>query len=101
MLTIAHRLHTIIDSDRIMCLSKGRLENFGRPCDLLDDESTIFYELVQNLYENEREKLKSLANEARFPKDTKTITTDNSIYSGNKDIQIEYDENDPLMSPKV
>ena len=101
VLTIAHRLHTIIDSDRIMCLSKGRLENFGRPCDLLEDESTIFYELVQNLDPAEREKLHKLANESRYSKDTKKNKADYSINSENKDTQIEYDENDPLMSTKV
>jgi len=36
-LAIAHRLETIIESDRIICLSGGNLKEVGSPCDLLAD----------------------------------------------------------------
>ena len=35
VLTIAHRLHTIIDSDRILVLAAGVLVESGRPKDLM------------------------------------------------------------------
>ncbi|EAT35435.1 AAEL012386-PA [Aedes aegypti] len=35
VLTIAHRLHTIMDSDRVMVMDAGRVVEFGHPYDLL------------------------------------------------------------------
>ena len=61
VLTIAHRLHTIIDSDRILCLSKGRIESFGRPIDLIEDQTSIFHELIHSLDPNESKRLIEVA----------------------------------------
>jgi len=65
VLTIAHRLHTIIDSDRILCLSKGRIESFGRPIDLIEDQTSIFHELIHSLEPNESKRLTEIALNAR------------------------------------
>ena len=61
VLTIAHRLHTIIDSDRILCLSKGRIESFGRPIDLIQDQTSIFHELIYSLDPSESKRLIKIA----------------------------------------
>ncbi|CAF4810163.1 unnamed protein product, partial [Rotaria socialis] len=42
VLTIAHRLRTVIDSDRIMVLSNGELVEFDTPETLLSDVQSHF-----------------------------------------------------------
>ena len=46
--TIAHRLDTIIHSDRILVMNAGVVAEFDRPNVLLSDPSSIFYELCMN-----------------------------------------------------
>ena len=46
-MTIAHRLDTIIDSDRILVMDAGRVAEFASPAELLRDESTIFASLCR------------------------------------------------------
>lgn len=47
ILTIAHRLNTIMDSDRIIVLDKGQVAEFDSPSNLLKDEHSLFYSLCQ------------------------------------------------------
>jgi len=46
--TIAHRLDTIIDSDRILVMNAGVVAEFDSPDVLLEDPESIFYELCMN-----------------------------------------------------
>jgi len=46
-ITIAHRLNTIIDSDRVMVMDNGRCVEFGAPAALLNDPSSVFHGMVQ------------------------------------------------------
>ncbi|RWS24157.1 hypothetical protein B4U80_11357, partial [Leptotrombidium deliense] len=46
VLTIAHRLHTIIDSDRVMVLDAGEVLEFDVPYLLLREGSTLFNKMV-------------------------------------------------------
>uniref|UniRef100_A0A8D0E2P0 ATP-binding cassette sub-family C member 5 n=1 Tax=Salvator merianae TaxID=96440 RepID=A0A8D0E2P0_SALMN len=43
MLTIAHRLHTVLGSDRIMVLTQGQVVEFDTPSVLLSNENSRFY----------------------------------------------------------
>jgi len=46
VITIAHRLETIMDSDRVMVLDQGNLVEMDAPLKLLDNEDGIFSGLV-------------------------------------------------------
>jgi ATP-binding cassette subfamily C (CFTR/MRP) protein 1 len=46
IITIAHRINTILDSDRIIVLDKGRVAEFESPAELVRRKG-LFYELVR------------------------------------------------------
>jgi ABC-type multidrug transport system fused ATPase/permease subunit len=45
-LTIAHRLNTIMDYDRVMVLDKGRVVEFDKPLKLLQNPDGVFTSMV-------------------------------------------------------
>lgn len=48
VLTIAHRLNTIMDSDRIVVLDKGKIVEFDSPTNLLQNKQTIFHSMCKD-----------------------------------------------------
>lgn len=48
ILTIAHRLNTIMDYDRILVLEQGRVAEFDTPANLLSAENSIFYGMAKD-----------------------------------------------------
>lgn len=48
VLTIAHRLHTILDSDRVLVLDAGKVAEFDSPKTLLANNQSIFYSLAKD-----------------------------------------------------
>ncbi|XP_036065584.1 multidrug resistance-associated protein 4 [Oryzias melastigma] len=47
VLTIAHRLNTIIDCDKILVLDAGRMQEYDEPYVLLQNHDGLFYQMVQ------------------------------------------------------
>jgi ABC-type multidrug transport system fused ATPase/permease subunit len=68
--TIAHRLDTIIESDKILTMNAGVVHEYDSPAALLDDPNSIFYELCMNTgkaqFEGLRAKAKAYANGGAF-----------------------------------
>ncbi len=46
IITIAHRINTILDSDRIIVLQQGKVAEFDTPMELISRRG-LFYELVR------------------------------------------------------
>ena len=53
VITIAHRIHTIIDSDKVMVMEMGQLREFDKPSVLLSDKNSMFSQLVEKSKEIE------------------------------------------------
>ncbi|KAF9234929.1 hypothetical protein BU15DRAFT_78554 [Melanogaster broomeanus] len=61
ILTIAHRLRTVIDYDRVMLLDEGRIVEFDRPAALLADHNSRFHGLCKATGKEEFTVLKKMA----------------------------------------
>jgi ABC-type multidrug transport system fused ATPase/permease subunit len=49
VLTIAHRLNTIIGSDRVLVLSHGKTLEFDHPQTLMNNPLSVFSQLVKEI----------------------------------------------------
>jgi ABC-type multidrug transport system fused ATPase/permease subunit len=61
VLTIAHRLATVIDADRILVLGAGEVLEYAPPSDLLALPEGHFHEMVSQLGAEQFEELKAIA----------------------------------------
>ncbi|XP_065933462.1 ATP-binding cassette sub-family C member 4-like [Magallana gigas] len=61
VLTVAHRIHTIMDSSRVMVLNQGKLVEFDTPHRLLQKEDGFFRNLVQQTGKAQAQILQTLA----------------------------------------
>ncbi|CAF1199030.1 unnamed protein product, partial [Rotaria sordida] len=92
VLTVAHRLRTVIDSDRIMVLSNGRLVEFDSPQVLLSNDYSHFSLLVEQTGIAEAEYLRTLANSSESYTRRKQ-----DIYNLDDEPALETNEMDPLV----
>ncbi|CAH1183155.1 unnamed protein product [Phaedon cochleariae] len=64
VLTIAHRLHTIMDSDKVLVMDAGRAVEFGHPFSLLQNKQGTFYGLVKQTGSAMAQSLQAIAEES-------------------------------------
>ncbi|XP_055540970.1 probable multidrug resistance-associated protein lethal(2)03659 isoform X2 [Wyeomyia smithii] len=63
VLTVAHRLHTVMDSDRILVMDAGKAREFDAPHVLLQREESVLRNMVDATGPSESESLKRIAAE--------------------------------------
>lgn len=56
MITIAHRLNTIINSDRVLVLGYGQILEYDKPRNLMNDKTSEFSKLLQELEKKDEKK---------------------------------------------
>uniref|UniRef100_A0A7S2UQH5 ABC transporter domain-containing protein n=1 Tax=Attheya septentrionalis TaxID=420275 RepID=A0A7S2UQH5_9STRA len=61
LLTVAHRLNTIMDYDFVLVMDAGRAVEFGSPASLLDIKEGVFSELVDATGEESAASLRAMA----------------------------------------
>jgi ABC-type multidrug transport system fused ATPase/permease subunit len=47
VITIAHRVQTIVDSDRVLTMDNGRIIEFNTPAHLLENPRSVFARLIR------------------------------------------------------
>jgi ATP-binding cassette subfamily C (CFTR/MRP) protein 1 len=62
LITIAHRLATIADFDRVLVLDNGHVAEFDTPRNLLNDKDSLFFGLAAKLGPSAFEHIKGVAN---------------------------------------
>lgn len=64
VLTIAHRLHTIMDSDQVLVMDAGQAIEFDHPHVLLKNTRGVFHSLVEQTGKSTAKNLTAIAEEA-------------------------------------
>ena len=72
VITIVHRLHTIIEYDRVLVLDKGKVAEFDTPYNLLGQEDSIFRGMVAELGDDAVPAMREIARQADERKKSST-----------------------------
>jgi len=66
VLTIAHRLNTIMDSERVLVMDAGTVVEFDHPYNLLKNEDGFLYKMVEQTGKVTSELLHSIASKVLY-----------------------------------
>jgi ABC-type multidrug transport system ATPase subunit len=102
VMTIAHRLNTVMESDKIMVMDAGRVVEFDEPLALLERPDGHFTSLLRETGQESFEKLKKVA-EDKAKRDLKSQTIDSSLavdsIASGPHIQMKYGVVNPIYEP--
>ncbi|KAM6945310.1 ATP-binding cassette sub-family C member 4-like [Aplochiton taeniatus] len=79
VLTIAHRINTIIDSDRILVLDSGTIQEFDKPYVLMQNQESALYKLVQQTGKTEMASLLEAARQAHMNSSNSKISEQHEV----------------------
>jgi ABC-type transport system involved in cytochrome bd biosynthesis fused ATPase/permease subunit len=71
MIVVAHRLQTIIESDRVLVLDRGRVAEFDTPSELRKRPESHFTKLINEIQEDESLRQKKKAIEKKEEEENK------------------------------
>lgn len=66
VLTIAHRLHTVMDSDKVLVMDAGKMVEFNHPFQLLQNKQGVLYGMVQQTGKAMADALYKIAEQVRI-----------------------------------
>ncbi|CAG9836011.1 unnamed protein product [Diabrotica balteata] len=73
VLTIAHRLNTIMDSDKVLVMDAGKAVEFDHPFTLLKNINGVFYSLVMQTGKTTAKHLIAIAEQSKTIRDNNTV----------------------------
>ncbi|XP_026764574.2 ATP-binding cassette sub-family C member 4-like [Galleria mellonella] len=76
VITVAHRLHTIADADRVIVMEAGQIMECGHPHELLRNSEGHFHSMVKQLGPTSEQKVRDIARNA-YTRHNKNNTPDN------------------------
>lgn len=66
ILTIAHRLDTIMDSDKVLVMDTGTMVEFDHSYNLLKNQNGFFYKMVEQTGKTMADMLRTMAEEVKI-----------------------------------